>query len=516
MRLVGGMPDISSATYTPPGVYVSDESTPVVTPRSVSTTTVTVLGPSLGYQTFTEVLTVYSASATSLTQRGVYASAVVGPPPIAAPVVKTLAGTAMVYGDDYTFEVVAGSGGAPTAITQIKRLSSDAGDLTKPSPNGLKDGDQVRITYSFTPAAYFEPTEFEDYDQIVATFGQALVSAAPSDPTASQVASPITLAAKIALENGAASVLCVPTNPAAGDYRAQLASAYKKIEVDYRAQLLVPLFVDGAYDAHTPTNVANMLADVKNHCETAANEGFGRIAFAGVATSYDGTSGHDQLAQQQSSKRLVLAYPNRILAFNSAVNASTEIDGFYLAAAMAGRLARNPVARGLSRQSLTSFTGLPAPVAQQMTRTFKNNLSKSGVCVAEINSANQLVVRHGLSTQMTSILTQEISLTRVGDTLLQMVQTGMENSGLIGEPITPEMTTNVKSSLVGLLEQAVSDEVIVAYANVQVRQLSADPSIIEATFSYKPAIPMNYIVVKFAVDLTTGDTTTEDQTEATG
>lgn len=511
------MPDISSATYTPPGVYVSDESTPVVTPRSVSTTTVTVLGPALGYETFTEVLTVYAASPTSLTQRGVYASAVAGPPAIAAPVVKTLAGATMVYNDDYTFEVIAGAGSAATAITQIRRLSADAGDLTKPSPNGLKEGDQVRVTYAFTSASYFEPTEFEDYDQIVAAYGQALVSAAPTDPTASQVASPLTLAAKIALENGAASVLCVPTNPAAGDYRTQLTSAYKKIEVDYRAQMLVPLFVDGAgYDAHTPTNVANMLADVKNHCEVAAGDGFGRIAFTGVASTFDNTSGHDQLAMQQSSKRLVLAYPNRILAFNSAVNASTEIDGFYLAAAMAGRLARNPVARGLSRQSLTSFTGLPAPVAQQMTRTFKNNLSKSGVAVAEINSSNQLVVRHGLSTQMTSILTQEISLTRIGDTLLQMVQTGMENSGLVGEPITPEMTMNVKSSLVGLLEQAVSDAVIVAYANVQVRQLSADPSIIEATFSYKPAIPMNYIVIKFAVDLTTGDTTTEDQTEATG
>ncbi|THA72578.1 hypothetical protein E6R60_26990 [Streptomyces sp. A0642] len=509
------MPDISSATYTPPGVYVSDASTPVVTPRSVSTNTVTIIGPALGFETLTEVLTVYSASPTSLSQRGVYASAVVGPPAIAAPVVRTLAGTLMVYGDDYTFEVVAGSGSASTAVTQIRRLSADEADLTKPSPNGLKDGDQVRITYGFTSAAYYEPTLYEDYDQIVAAYGPAMVSVAPTDITQSQVASAMTLASKIALENGAASVLCVPTNPAAGaDFRAQLAAAYKKVEADYRAQLLVPLFVDGPYDAHTPTNVANLLSDVNLHCETAAADGFGRIAFTGTATAYDNATGHDQLALQQNSKRLVLAYPNRLLAFNSAVNASTEVDGFYLAAAMAGRLARNPVARGLSRQPVSSFSGLPAPVYQQMTRTFKNNLSRSGVCVAEINQANQLVVRHGLSTQMQSILTQEISLTRIGDTLLQMVQSGMENSGLIGEPITPEMTTNVKGSLIGLLEQAVADAVIVSYANVQVRQLSADPSIIEATFSYKPAIPMNYVVIKFAVDLNTGDTTAEEPQEA--
>jgi hypothetical protein len=180
---------------------------------------------------------------------------------------------------------------------------------------------------------------------------------------------------------------------------------------------------------------------------------------------------------------------------------------------MAGRLARNPVARGLTNQSLTSFTGLPATVAQAMTRTFKNNLSKSGVNVAEINQSAQLVARHGVSTNMTSVLTQEISLTRIGDTLLQMLQAGMQNAGLIGEPITAETTISVKSALIGLLEQAVSDDIIVSYANAQVRQQEGDPSVIEGTFSYKPPIPMNYIVIKFAVDLTTGDTTTDPNDE---
>jgi hypothetical protein len=509
------MPDISSATYTPPGVYVSDESTPTVTPRGVSTTTVTVIGPALGYQTTSEFVTVYSGSLTSLSQTGVYTTAVVGPPAIAAPVVTNLAGTVMTYNVDYTFQVVAGAGGAATAVTQIKRLSADSNDLTQPSPNGLKDGDQVRITYAFTGPTYYEPTEFEDYDQVVTTYGAALVSVAPTSPTASQVASPLTLAAKIALENGAASVLCVATDPSAGDFRAQLQAAYKKLEADYRAQILVPLFVDGSYDAHTPTNVANLLADIKNHCETCADDGYGRLAFTGMATTYDNTVGHDQLALAQRSKRLVLCYPNRLLLFNASVNASTEVDGFYLAAAMAGRLARNSVARGLTNLSLTSFTGLPATIAQAMTRTFKNNLSKSGVNVAEINQNSQLIARHGVSTDMSSILTQEISLTRIGDVLLQMLQVGMSNAGLIGEPITAETTINVKSAMIGLLEQAVSDGIIVSYANAAVKQQSADPSVIEGTFSYKPPIPMNYIVVKFAVDLTTGDTTATDVTDQT-
>lgn len=472
---------------------------------------VTIIGPALGYETFSEIVTVYSASATVLTQRGIYATAVTGPPAIAAPVVRTMAGVLLEFGEDYTFEVVVGSDGAASSVTKIKRLSGTEGNLSAPSPNGLTDGAQVRITYAFTQASYFEPTVHEDYDRVVSMYGPALVSTAPSSPTASQVASHLTLAAKIALENGAASVMCIPTNPAAGDYRLQLQAAYAKVRADYRAQILVPLFVDGTFDTSSATNLSNLLSDVKSHCENAAAEGYGRIAFTGAPANYDGVTGHDALAAQQSSRRLVLAYPNRVLTFNSALNASTEVDGFYLAAAMAGRIARNRVARGLTKQSLNSFTGLPATVAQGMTKTFRDNLSRSGVCVAEISQANQLVVRHGLSTNPTSVLTQEISLTRVGDTLLQMVQGGMDSSGLIGEPINSEMTTSVKSALIGLLERAVSDEVIVSYANVLVRQQSTDPSVIEATFSYKPPIPMNYITVKFSVDLTTGETTVEDQ-----
>lgn len=507
------MTDISAATYTPPGVYVADESTPVVTPRSVSTTTVTIIGPALGHQTASEVVTVFAGSATALSNRGVYTTAVTGPPAIAAPVVTTLAGQVMEYGEDYTWEVIAGTS-ASTAIAQIKRLSADAGDLTKPSPGGLKDGDQVRVTYAFTDATYYEPAEFENFDEVVARYGAALVSVAPSDPTDSQVASALTLAARIALENGALSVLCVPTNPSAGDFRAQLQAAYAKVATDYRAQVLVPLLVDGTYDAHTGTSVANLISDVRLHCTTASAEGYGRMAFVGVSTAYDNSTTHDALAIQQKSKRVVLAYPNRLLLFNAAVNASTEVDGFYLAAAMAGRLARNPVNRGLTAQALTSFNGLPALVHQGMTRTFKNNLSKSGVCVAEISRANQLVVRHGVSTDVSSVLTQEISLTRIGDTLLQQVQTGMDASGLIGEPITADMTMTVKASLVGLLERAVDDELIVSYANVQVRQQSTDPSVIEAMFTYRPAIPLNYVVVKFSVDLTTGETTLEEELAA--
>ncbi|GAA1978675.1 hypothetical protein [Kitasatospora viridis] len=506
------MVDVSGTTYTPPGVSVSDVTAPSVAPRSVTTNAVTLVGPALGYQTASEVLAVYSASNVALAQTGAYTQAVVGPPAIPAPVVRKLDGTLLTVGVDYSLTTLAGTDGASTAVTVLKRLSADSGDLTKPSPNGLKDGDLVRIAYQFTSPSYYTPQQFESFADVVATYGAPMLTTAPLDPSASQVTSPLTLAAKVALENGAASVICLPTNPAEGiDFREQLRAAYAKLEANYLIQLIVPLWVDGAYNTHSSTNVANLLTDIKNHCENAAAAGYGRLAFVGLPRNYDNASTHDQLAIQTASKRVVLAYPNRLLLFNAAVNASTEVDGYYLAAAMAGQLARNAVNRGLTRSVLSSFSGLPASVAQAMTMAAKNTLSKSGVAVAEINRTSQLMVRHGVTTNMSALLTSEISMVRIGDTLLQMVQTGLDSSGLIGAPIDADMTMNVKGALAGILERAVADGTIIAYANLQVRQLSPDPSVIAATFQYKPAAPLNYITVSLSVDLTTGDTSAQQQ-----
>jgi hypothetical protein len=105
---------------------------------------------------------------------------------------------------------------------------------------------------------------------------------------------------------------------------------------------------------------------------------------------------------------------------------------------------------------------------------------------------------------------REISLVRVGDVLFELVQTGMDAAGLIGQPIDADMTTKVKGALTGILESAISNEVIDAYDAVAVRQQtlpSGDPSVIEAQFAYRPAVPLNYITVTFAIDLTSGEVT---------
>lgn len=508
------MPDFTS--YVPPGVYVQDTSQPVVTPTTIATSTVTVIGPAVGYQTHTELVQVYWNADTALSKRGIFVSSVTGPPAIGAPVVKNAAGTTLAYGTDYTFVVDAsGIGGAANAVTYIKRLGTSE-TPSAPSPGGLQDGDAVYITYNYADTQYYTPQLFTDPSVIAATYGAAVSSTAPSDPNASQVVCPLTLAAQLAMANGASSILCLPTNPADGTIKEQFEAAYAKIQANYQAALIVPLFVDSApeeggetSDAHSADAVLALIQDANTHCVTASAEGYGRMAFIGVDATYAvGDRNFDTLATTIESKRTVLAYPHQVSFYNTRLAQTTVVSGYYLAAAMAGRLAGGDVERGLTKVALTGFNGLPPALAQQQTKAFKDGLSKAGVSVVEQTRGGTLQVRHGLTTDMSALTTREISLVRIGDVLFELVQTGMDAAGLIGQPIDADMTTKVKGALTGILERAVLDGVIIDYGAVAVRQQtlpSGDPSVIEAQFAYKPAIPLNYITVTFAIDLTSGE-----------
>jgi hypothetical protein len=505
---------VDFSTYQPPGVYVQDTSTPVVTPAGSAASLVTVVGPASGYETVTESVALHVAPGVGLQNRGVFTTAVSGPPAIAAPVVKTSAGLILTPGVDYSFTSdTSGGGGATNAVALLVRLPS--GGPSTPTPNGANEGDIVSATYSFADPQYYTPQLFDEYDLLAGMYGRALATVAPADPNTSQVNSPLTYAAKIAFENGAGRVLALATNPADGDFRTQLQNAYAKLLANPSVSIVVPVLADGVVyggstsDAHSASAVENMVSDVRLHCDASAAAGYGRIAIVGVDRNYDAaTEPFPALAGFADDKRVVLAYPNRLLANNPATNQTIEVGGMYLAAAYAGQLAYNPVARGLTRMVVRSFTGIPPVVQQSMTLTANNAMSQAGVAVTELNRLGQMVVRHGVTTDPSSLTSREISLVRIADTLFQLVQSGLDYVGLIGQPITVEMPTQVKGTVSTILENARLSQVIQAWGNLLVRQQhlpDGDPTVIEVKFAYAPAVPLNYVEVSFSIDLTTGD-----------
>jgi hypothetical protein len=94
--------------------------------------------------------------------------------------------------------------------------------------------------------------------------------------------------------------------------------------------------------------------------------------------------------------------------------------------------------------------------------------------------------------------------------LVLLIQGTVENAALIGTAIDENTHIAVKGVVAGALETAKRNETIINYINLKVRQRSVDPSVIEVKFQYKPAYPLNYIVISFSIDTTTGEVTPLD------
>lgn len=492
----------SFTSYSPPDVYVQDVSTPIVVPTLVPSQVLTLVGPAIGYRTAVQSLLISVATAVPLTYSGVFTTAVTGPPAIAAPVVATASGTVLTPGTDYTLATIADPSGNPAlARVTIVRVGG--------SPN-VSDGQQVQVTYNYADASYYQPQAFTDPQSVINAYGQPFTSQVPVTPNASQVANPLSAAAQVAFSNGATTLMCVPLNPADGTLTQQFSAAYAKLLTNVATTIVVPVFTDDlSVNSGTVAALAQSLAQGLNTAMwTAYNDGFPRIGLFGLPRNYsESDEPVGTLAKNIASRRTVIAYPEITLLYNGVTGQVFQAAGCYLAVALGAVLSSLPVNTGLTNQVVKGMSGLTQAEVAMMTNAFMNSLASSGVSIVYVNYQGALVCRHGLTTDMSALNTQEISMVRQSDTLLVGVRQGLQGSGLVGKPITSQTVVTVQEALLGILDGAVANSVISGYVNLSVTQQTypgGSPTIIAVTFQYQPAPPLNYVTVQMSVDLSNG------------
>jgi hypothetical protein len=90
--------------------------------------------------------------------------------------------------------------------------------------------------------------------------------------------------------------------------------------------------------------------------------------------------------------------------------------------------------------------------------------------------------------------------------ILSVMQTIDQN--IIGQVVADNNAPLViESAIRSVLQTLVDDRDIVGYSDVVATVKDVNPTIIDVTFSYRPAFPVNYVNVSFAVDLTSGSLT---------
>jgi hypothetical protein len=474
--------------YVPPGVYVSADTSSVAGAVGVSPTVVCLVGPGLGYQTFTEKITFpNTTSSIVLTQQGIQQNSIV---------VSDGAGHNYALTTDYTLSSTDAS--LPDTVTTISIVG--AGTIPAGTP--------ITVTYNYANASYFGLNQFGDFASLINVYGT------PFNPTTGAIQSPISLAAQIAFENGANKVYTATLN-GLGSVSDQFNAAYALTATNFDIDLIVPVYRSGsiADDVALSPYVSGLSA----HLSTCDAAGTPRCAIIGLPDTFSAAVTPDVVAAMFVNRRVALIWPNQFNYYNSILNSTVQISGSYAAAAAAGILANSPVNQGLTRRQIRALSSISAASLLTLTTTNKNLWSSKGVAVIEPNRSGQMVVRHGVTTDMSSVTNRELSIVRCQDELYSIVQSSLDQAALIGTPITAGTPLSVKGIITGALETALGSGTIQGYANVAVRQQSlpnGDPTVIECLFTYQPTYPLNYITVKFTLDLSTGSITSS--TDAAG
>jgi hypothetical protein len=468
----------------------------VVSSTGIPPTVVAIVGPSVGHRSGVEQFGLSETAPWRLAKRGVSLDSVV---------VTKISDGSVVSSADYT-------------LTPTSSPSSNSNyyvDVALAGSSSLPDPTPVFLAFDYTDPDFYNPQSFDNFEDIRDSYGEPLNL---TPPTVGQgnyhpVSSPLSLAAKVALENGASSlVLCATTPPASSATttsqisaarKSALAAAYAKLSGNFGVNVVVPV-TDQVVDG----DAAGVGADLRQHVDTTSADGYFRVGILGFDPAI--TTAPDTLAGTGNfrSRRLVLAYaaPGGMAYYNGISNQSMALGHQYLAAAYAGRLAAVQVQKALTREVVRSFSGV---VGTPLSSSTKNTYAAAGVALVETNRLLQTVCRHGVTTDISDgDAGRELSVVRSHDALVSLIDSGVETAGLIGQPVDTNTPLNIKGVVAGLLEHAQLTGVVVSYDGLQVRQQSLTPTVVEVRFSYQPPYPTNYILVSLSVNVATGETTT--------
>ena len=471
--------------YVVPGVYWNASPTPTASLSLSNSSVVAIVGPAIGYFTETDQLALATSTPVPLGQTGVNVSSVV---------VTSLDGTTTyVLGTDYELNTTSVS--PPTNdVTTIENLGGS-----------ISNGQKVSVSYNYTNASYYEPNFVSSVQAVAALYGQ------PVNQSTGAILSPLSFAAQFALNAGASQLLLVatPSNSNGIVAAADLVAGYNSIAAFDNVDIIVPLPVGIVGTTGSVGDVYNVVTNLSTFLNNQQNvNDVLQVALVGYETSVaNATSGAipaNNIAAEASNKRVLVSWPNQMNWYNGYLNNTLVLPGYYLAATMAGTLAKNPVQQGLTRQTITGFSGIPSTIFQSMSKSYKDQLSGGGVAVVELSRSGVLWCRHGTTTDTTSVYTREVSLVRSQDAMIETLESSFTQSAIIGTPIGPNTLINIQGLAISALNALVDQGVIYAYNGVTVTQSSSNPTIVNITFQYQPSYPLNYITFTFSVNTSTG------------
>lgn len=383
-------------------------------------------------------------------------------------------------------------GGASNGFVDDGSLTP--GIITPPVVNTANnrpaDGAIYFVSYNCTITTYYDPVLFTSVNDLIGAYSLT------SDLC---VAGTIILGntSGIAIGQGATQVMAiaVPPSPTLANYE-QALQALENQNVD------VIVILDG-----TP---ANQLA-VAQHVVAMSDPSVGKPRMAvygspkGTPIGDSATPGtsifnaralniDDQFTNPTGFRMIYVANASFFynVQFPDGSPILTELDGWFLAAAVAGRIATlSDVATPLTNKDIQGIVSL----GQVFTVNQKDLLEQNGLLLVEPNATNtQFVVYHGRTLDIQILENSEISIVRADDALDKALRT--QFAPYIGSKITNGFLTALGTQTSDVLGNFYNQKLIRTFSKGSI-DVQQDPTLktrVNVTFLYSPIYPANQIV----------------------
>lgn len=463
--------------YNAPGVYTQGVPGPQIGVNSTAPTAIALFGNTIGYRTDTQTLTIPADQSGSpeptavLRQQGVSESSVV--------VRDLITGNVYINSTDYTIQAITG----PSGVTQG---FDSTYTITRVIGGNLLAGAQIQVSFNYTDSTYFQPTSYFTFNDIQNAYG-------PPMDVNGNIISELTLGAYFAFQNGANQLIACAVQPTATPPTLQnYTDALNKFQVIDSIAVVVPC-----------TGNQSLFAAVQTHVDTESVNSHERRALVGMDGSVTAVPSATRItnAQSISDTRVAMVSPATVTYFNPNTNSAQILGGQFLACAVAGVNAGLSPATPLTRKNISGFVN----IAESLPEPQKDQEAQSGLMVCENTNSGTIRIRHGVTTNPSTLITREWTITGQSDSMVYQLRAFLDGDGLIGGVINNLTMPNIKASASAALADLVQSGVILGYSGLAVSQLVNSPDVVEIIFAWQPSIPLNYILVSYSIDTTTGN-----------
>jgi hypothetical protein len=344
--------------YRQPGVSVDEVVTPQISPLLAAPALVCLVGPAQGYQTRTDQFTLSGTSATPLP---------------GLPVGAKLSSVTAVK--DALNPNKGAADGSGYTLTTDYTISTVNGTITRVGAGAIPSGALVNVTYQYVTSDYYVPTYCDSLGTVETRYGSALSADGLT------INSPVSYAASLAFENGAASVVIQPlfarttpgdpnSVPLAPDATATAAltswqdTLYVLRDIE-DINVIVPVIGQSTTNVGDAT-LLTIFQAVQDHLYFMASQDQYIISLNGEDSSADATKATAATIQGHANTlrgRYGGAVAEQTVVVNTAkftrplpvYGKTLAVGGQYMAAAISGMLASRSVSSSLTRKVISGF-----------------------------------------------------------------------------------------------------------------------------------------------------------------